>query len=124
MLPRSCETRDSDMSKRRPTSTQRIVKLARDSLANLQLLPGGENIGKSERLPLEWAREKYPNPQGLRGYLEQNDVVDLPENLEGFLDFYEQRRTRMRERLVAVLGREPGSLTEADPVAADVELGS
>ena len=38
---------------------ERIVKQARDGLANLQLLPGGENIGKSERLPLEWAREKY-----------------------------------------------------------------
>jgi hypothetical protein len=91
---------------------ERIVKQARDGLANLQLLPGGENIGKSERLPLEWARDKYPNPDALRGYLEQNDMEDIPEGLDGFLDFYEARRDRLRRRLVTVLGREPGSLAE------------
>jgi hypothetical protein len=89
-----------------------IIRHARDGLANLQLLPGGENIGKSERLPLEWASEKYQDPRALGGYLEQNDMVDLPDDLAGFLDFYERRRARLRERLVAVLGREPGSLTE------------
>jgi hypothetical protein len=98
---------------------ERIIRHARDGLANLQLLPGGENIGKSERLPLEWVREKYADPQALRGYLEQNDMVDLPEDLSGFLDFYELRRDRLRERLVAVLGREPGSLTEAIPLAEE-----
>jgi hypothetical protein len=91
---------------------ERIVRQARDGLANLQLLPGGENLGKSERLPLEWARKQYPNPDALRGYLEQNDMVDLPETLDGFLDFYDNRRERLRHRLVAVLGREPGSLAE------------
>jgi hypothetical protein len=89
-----------------------VVKHARDALPNLQLLPGGENIGKSERLPLQWAQERYPNPNALSGYLEQNDMPDLPEDLEGFLDFFERRRARLRERLVAVLGREPGSLAE------------
>jgi hypothetical protein len=91
---------------------ERIVKQARDGLANLQLLPGGENIGKSERLPLEWARDKYPNPDALRGYLEQNHMEDIPEDLDGFLGFYEARRDRLRQRLVTVLGREPGSLAE------------
>jgi hypothetical protein len=99
---------------------ERIVKQARDGLANLQLLPGGENIGKSERLPLEWARAKYPNPDALRGFLEQNDMGDLPEKLDGFLDFYEARRERLRQRLVGILGREPGSLAEADPEVAPV----
>jgi hypothetical protein len=92
---------------------ERIVKQARDGIANLQLLPGGENIGKSKRLPLDWAREKYPDPQALQGYLDQNDMADLPNDLTGFLDFYERRRQRIRARLVAVLGREPGLLTEA-----------
>jgi len=92
---------------------ERIVTQARDSLANLQLLPGGENIGKSERLPLEWARSKYGDPEALRGYLSQNDMADLPEGLDGFLAFFDQRRDRLRQRLVSVLGREPGSLLEA-----------
>ncbi|MDQ6805759.1 MAG: DUF262 domain-containing protein [Actinomycetota bacterium] len=100
---------------------ERIITQARDGLANLQLLPGGENIGKSERLPLAWAREKYAAPQALGGYLEQNDMADLPEDLDGFLDFYEQRRDRLRERLVGVLGREPGSLAEAPIVVSGQE---
>ena len=97
---------------------ERIIKHARDGLANLQLLPGSENIGKSDRLPLAWAREKYPDAQALQGYLDQNDMGDLPEDLSGFLDFYESRRERLRARLIAVLGREPGSLTEASAVVA------
>jgi hypothetical protein len=91
---------------------ERAIRHARDGLANLQLLPGGENIGKSATFPLEWARAKYPDPQALNGYLEQNDMVDVPEGLQGFLEFYERRRERIRERLVAVLGAEPGSLEE------------
>ncbi|MEZ5076978.1 MAG: DUF262 domain-containing protein [Solirubrobacterales bacterium] len=94
---------------------ERIVKQARDGLANLQLLPGGENIGKSERLPLDWARDKYPDSAALQGYLEQNDMGDAPDDLAGFLDFYEARRERLRQRLVSVLGREPGTLVETPP---------
>lgn len=93
-----------------------IVKQCRDGLANLQLLPGGENLGKSDRLPLEWAAEMYAHsPDSLRGYLEQNDMIDVPQGLDGFLTFYNQRRERLRTRLVAILGREPGSLAETTP---------
>jgi hypothetical protein len=95
-----------------------VVKQARDGLANLQLLPGLENIGKSEQMPLVWAKEKYPNPPALAGYLEQNDMADLPEDLAGFKQFYEARRKRLRARLLAVLGSEPGSLSEPDAVDA------
>jgi hypothetical protein len=97
---------------------ERIVRQARDGLGNLQLLPGGENIGKSARLPLEWAREKYADPQALGGYLKENDMAEIPEDLEGFLDFYERRRERLRARLVAVLGRDPGSLFESSSASS------
>lgn len=70
-----------------------------------------ENIGKSARLPMEWAREKFPDPPALRGYLEQSDVNDLPDGLIGLPEFFEGRRLPLRDRLVAILGREPGSLT-------------
>ncbi len=89
-----------------------IVQHARDGLANLQLLPGGENIAKRERLPLDWAGQQYPDSAMLDGYLQQNDMTDLPAGLDGFRVFFDNRRRRLRDRLVRVLGREPGSLTE------------
>ena len=57
----------------------------------------------------------------MEGCLEQNDMKDLPEDLDGFLDVYEARRGRMRERLISVLGREPGSLIEAGPATESGE---
>lgn len=91
---------------------EEIVRVARDALGNLQLLPGGENIGKSARLPLEWAGEQYPQAEALGGYLARNDMDDVPDDISGFLAFYRARRERMVQRLVKVLGRPPGSLEE------------
>lgn len=90
---------------------ERIMKECRDGLANLQLLPGGENIGKGERLPSDWAGAQFDATQ-LQGYLQQNDMEDLPEDLSGFLDFYDRRRERLRARLLGALGSGPGLLGE------------
>ena len=89
-----------------------ILNKARDGLAHLQLLPGRENLGKSDHMPLQWARQKYADPRSLAGYLEQNDMADLPEGLSGFRAFFDARRERLRARVLEVLGREPGSLAE------------
>jgi hypothetical protein len=89
-----------------------IVQLCRDGLANLQILEGGENIGKSDRLPLEWAKQQFPPLDALAGYLARNDMDDVPETIIGFLGFYRARRERIVQRLLAVLGRPPGSLEE------------
>lgn len=96
---------------------ERISRECRDGLANLQLLPGPENIGKSDKLPLEWATRQYPG-SALSGYLEQNDMLDLPSEPSGFVEFYDARRARLRERLLAVLSRPPGSLDEGAAEAA------
>lgn len=102
-----------------PSEIDEITRLYRDGLANLQLLPGGENIGKSDRMPLEWAKAQYPQAVAYESYLERNDMKDAPDELDGFLDFYRARRDRLAERLVAVLGRAPGTLAE-DPAVATV----
>lgn len=99
-------------------NVEEIVHLYRDGLGNLQLLQGGENIGKSDRLPLDWATEQYPQQDALTGYLGRNDMADVPASLSGFLDFYRARRERVAQRLLAVLGRAPGSLEE-DSASAD-----
>jgi hypothetical protein len=95
-------------------SVERIVTQYRDGLANLQLLQGPENIGKSDELPRAWAHARH-DPARLDAYLRENDIEDLPADIDEFLSFYEQRRERMKERLVRVLGREPGSLREPRP---------
>jgi hypothetical protein len=39
--------------------------------------------------PLAWARERYHDVAALRGYLEQDDMTDLPDDLSGFLVFWD-----------------------------------
>jgi hypothetical protein len=34
----------------------------------------------------------------------ENDLADLPDTLDGFLEFFAARRSRMRQRLIAALG--------------------
>ncbi|MDJ0027148.1 hypothetical protein QM583_08590, partial [Gordonia alkanivorans] len=41
-------------------------------------------------------------------YLQENDLDDLPLNLESYLTFFKQRRSRIRDRLVEALGSTPG----------------
>jgi hypothetical protein len=96
---------------------ERIARVERDRLANLQLLAGPENIGKSDQLPLAWAAERYRGDDALATYLERNDLVGLPEDIEAFPTFYAARRERLVARLTSVLGRAPGSLAVPTPGA-------
>jgi hypothetical protein len=103
---------------------ERIVGVCRDSLANLQLLEGAENLAKREKLPLQWAHDRYTvqgtlDKTALDNYLIVNDMRDLPEDLRGFLGFFEARRERMRRRLLSVLGSEPGTLVGEAAVGMD-----
>ena len=46
-------------------------------------------------MPLQWSHTKYPDPNALDGYLEQNDMSDLPQDLTGFRAFFDARRERL-----------------------------
>lgn len=74
-----------------------------DRLANLQLLEGLVNMGKSAKLPLAWARDQFPDEDRRNGYLERHDLEGLPEQITSFLDFYDARRERLHARLQDVL---------------------
>lgn len=68
-------------------------------LGNLQLLEGVANLEKRARLPLEWLEESRPDPDQRRQYCENYLLSDIPEDVTGFLKFYEMRRSRLQERI-------------------------
>jgi hypothetical protein len=75
-----------------------------DCLPNLQLLGGIPNIEKQAKMPGEWLATAFPSPEQRATYLHDNDLDGLPLDLAAFLDFYAQRKERMRQRLLKVLG--------------------
>ncbi|WP_054566299.1 hypothetical protein [Frankia sp. R43] len=64
-------------------------------------IPG---IEKSAKLPADWLAEKHWTEAKRKQYQAHNDLDGLPLDLTSFLDFYEQRRQRMRTRLTTTLG--------------------
>lgn len=82
-----------------PTIIERV-----DRAPNLQLLRGAENQSKSDQLPADWLRAQFPDEEQRSSWLREYDAVGLPDDISGFLEFYERRRGRMRERLAALLG--------------------
>ena len=76
----------------------------RDRIANLQLLEGTQNQEKSAKMPAEWLRSHFTSDDTLNGWKERNFTDDVPNDMSGFLDFYEARRKKMKARLAQVLG--------------------
>jgi hypothetical protein len=92
-----------------------------ERLANLQLLPGPENIQKRAQMPSDWLRAQFPSEEARSAWLAGHDLVGLPDEVADFLPFYGDRRTLVRDRLAKLLGTRPDDLrrvaTEA-PVPA------
>jgi hypothetical protein len=88
---------------------------ARDKLANLQLLEGLLNVSKGDSVPAEWLSAAYPDPMQRQAVLDRHDLGKLPATAAEFMDFYQARRERMRQRLATLLSRG----TEAQAAAAE-----
>lgn len=84
-----------------------------ERLANLQLLPGPENLQKRAQLPADWVRAQYSNEEACNAWLAGHDLHGLPADLVDFLPFYEQRRAIVRARLARLLGARPDEVREA-----------
>lgn len=78
-------------------------------LPNLQLLAGTANIEKQDSLPAEWIDTAFPSEDKRATYLAENDLDGLPLDLADFTSFFEQRKQRIRTRLLAALGTTPGA---------------
>ena len=82
-------------------------------LPNLQLLAGTANIEKQDGLPAEWIETAFPSEDKRATYLAENDLDGLPLDLADFTSFFEQRKQRIRTRLLAALGTTPGAPEDA-----------
>ena len=88
---------------------------ARDKLANLQLLEGLLNVSKGDSVPAEWLSATYPDPTQRQAILDRHDLGTLPATAAEFMEFYQARRERMRQRLATLLSRS----TEAEAAASE-----
>ena len=97
----------------------------RDLLPNLELLPGPENIGKSDAAPDTWVIDHYPGPDEYAAFLKTNALPPtLPHDVDGFLAFYDSRRDSLVARIKDKLQTQSGvSSAAALPVDIDAELG-
>lgn len=82
-------------------------------LPNLQLLAGTANIEKQDGLPAEWIDTAFPSEDKRATYLAENDLDGFPLDLADFTSFFEQRKQRVRARLLAALGTAPGAPDDA-----------
>lgn len=72
----------------------------RDTLPNLELLPGLENIGKSDKAPDDWLVAEYPSQDDRSAFLARNALPStLPHSIDEFMAFYEQRRGNLVARI-------------------------
>lgn len=99
----------------------------RDTLPNLELLPGLENIGKSDKAPDDWLAAEYPSQDDRSAFLARNALpATLPHSIDEFMAFYEQRRGNLVARIQNKLrtqGPEPSSSEEdLSDVALDEAL--
>lgn len=100
----------------------------RDQLANLQLLPGPENIDKSDAAPDDWAARTYPTPDAMSGYLTLNELTTLPHDVDQFRAFFDRRRdalaARIRRKLASSTASSPAmqSAPEYDGTELDAAL--
>lgn len=74
-----------------------------DRLPNLQLLEDTPNREKHSKLPDGWIKT-FPSEDRRKTYLEENDLDGLPLGLADFMSFFDQRKQRMRTRLLTALG--------------------
>ena len=77
-----------------------VLRSMRDRLPNLELLPGLENIGKSDKAPDDWLATEYPSIDDRTAFLDRNALPpSLPHEIARFTDFYELRRENLVARI-------------------------
>ena len=92
---------------------------ARDRLPNLLLLEGTLNISKNDTKPADWMKTVYPDPASRVAAEARYDFGTVPESEVEFLRFFAARKSKLQQRLNALLLSKqnvPGTETVAVPL--------
>jgi hypothetical protein len=73
-----------------------------NSLPNLQLLEGAENVEKQASMPTEWMAGAFSNTTR-SNYCDNHLLGDVPEALTEFREFYNARSAVLRSKIVQLL---------------------
>ena len=92
--------RSEDGNRLYPDSMVDELVARRDLLPNLQLLPGPENVGKSDTAPDTWLVAHYEGADERAAFIKANALPDaLPHQIEDFLPFFDSRRDLLVARI-------------------------
>ncbi len=101
----------------------KAIKVSIDRLPNLQLLEGPKNLEKGATMPARWLFQTFPDSNGRADYQDRHLLGSVPNDLGGFMDFCDSRRTRLKERLRSLLGRDtqPTNAVTYDTLVSPIE---
>ncbi|CRL14708.1 DUF262 domain-containing protein [Phaeobacter italicus] len=87
-----------------PDEIQEEMKDWANTVANLQLLEGQLNKEKNATLPKAWLKENFESKKARANYCDLHSLGDVPDDLDGFIDFAKARYERLFEDLYVELG--------------------
>lgn len=82
-----------------PEELQDQMIEASNRLPNLQLLEGSVNNQKRQKMPHDWYLQQWPNSEARQSHLQSQAISSLPEDLQEFMSFYNQRHETLLARI-------------------------
>lgn len=79
-----------------------------NSLPNLQLLEGTENIEKQAAMPAEWIMESFGAGATRTNYRDNHLLGEVPESITDFESFYSSRKAALRLKIAQMLANSEG----------------
>lgn len=86
-----------------PEELQDQMIEASNRLPNLQLLEGSVNNQKRQKMPHDWYMQQWPNVEARKSHLQSQAISSLPEEIQDFMSFYDQRHETLLARIRVAL---------------------
>lgn len=99
VFPKSCFTASRLKKAGIDDELHGILGDCANRIGNLQLLEGNANLEKRATLPSEWIKEHFADEKMRQHYRDLYILGDLPEDVTGFMGFYEARRERLEAKI-------------------------